>query len=85
MSEKSCHVAIIIVGYRNPKDVLRCLSALALATPRPSFDIFICENGGEEWFQELSSDLTAAQGPCTIYSGSQASTSKFSLAKVFRS
>jgi GT2 family glycosyltransferase/peptidoglycan/xylan/chitin deacetylase (PgdA/CDA1 family) len=72
VSERPCHVAILIVGFHNSKDVLNCLCALALATPKPSFDIFICENGGKEAFQELNNVLTTAHGPCNIHSGHQA-------------
>ena len=71
MSEKSCHVAVIIVGFGNPMEVQDCLSALALAAPNPSFDIFICENGGKEAFQELNNILTTAQGPCNTYTGNR--------------
>jgi len=65
VSEKSPHVAVIIVGFRNPQDILDCLTALARAAPNPSFDIFICENGGKEAFQALDI-LATAQGICDI-------------------
>lgn len=39
------HVAIAIVGYRNPGDILRCLDRLA-ASEHADFSVLICENGG---------------------------------------
>lgn len=39
------HVAIVIVSYRNPGDVARCVEALG-ATTHPAFEVVICENGG---------------------------------------
>lgn len=41
------HVAVVIVSYRNPDDVARCVDALGRSTHQ-SFDVVICENGGEE-------------------------------------
>src|SRR5579872_6058136 len=69
MSERPRHVAVIIVGYRNSADVRACLCALSKSTPHPSFDIFICENGGAAAFEELKTALTSAEGPCELYSG----------------
>lgn len=63
MSERRSHVAVIIVGFRNSRDICDCLTALARATPNPSFDIFICENGGNESFYALN-DVLVAQGIC---------------------
>jgi N-acetylglucosaminyl-diphospho-decaprenol L-rhamnosyltransferase len=40
------HVAICIVGYRNPSDIVRCLEALAQSTHADS-EVVICENGGQ--------------------------------------
>lgn len=42
----SSRVAVIIVGFRNPDDVSRCLDALEIST-HSDFEIYICENGGE--------------------------------------
>lgn len=39
------HVAIAIVGFRNPEDVSRCITAIAASTHR-DFEIVVCENGG---------------------------------------
>ena len=59
-----CEVKVVIIGYRNPADICRCLQALSRANPEPNFDVFICENGGIEAFQGLLSQLTDPQGPC---------------------
>ena len=65
----SFRVAIIIVGFRNPKDISACLAALSSAKTEPSFDIFVCENGGGESFLELAEALAGAQGPCCAFPG----------------
>ena len=58
-------VAVLIVGFRNPQDIRACVAALSLAALQPSFDVFICENGGTESFDELDAALVGAQGLCT--------------------
>jgi N-acetylglucosaminyl-diphospho-decaprenol L-rhamnosyltransferase len=45
-------VSVVIVGYNNANDVVRCLSALSACT-YPNFSILICENGGLEAFARL--------------------------------
>lgn len=50
------HVAILIVGYRNPDDVGRCLAALEASTHR-DFEVFVCENGGPEAFARLQAEV----------------------------
>ena len=40
-------IAVCIVGFRNPADILRCLEALSASTWR-AFHVVICENGGRE-------------------------------------
>jgi N-acetylglucosaminyl-diphospho-decaprenol L-rhamnosyltransferase len=57
-------VAILLVNFRNIRDIQSCLIALSAATPDPAFDIFICENGGEEAFNELKATLAGPRGPC---------------------
>jgi N-acetylglucosaminyl-diphospho-decaprenol L-rhamnosyltransferase len=59
-------VAILIVGFRNPQDVSACLTALSSTVAQPSFDIFICENGGGDWFEKLHTMLVSPQGPCSV-------------------
>jgi GT2 family glycosyltransferase len=39
------HVAICIVGFRNPTDIADCLEALSRST-HTDFEVVICENGG---------------------------------------
>jgi GT2 family glycosyltransferase len=56
------HVAIAIVGFRNPQDIMGCLEALASTTHR-DFEVVICENGGPEAFATLSAQLPARVGP----------------------
>ena len=55
----SPHVAVVIVGYRNAGDIVRCLAALEKSTYR-DFEVVICENGGGEAFSELRSQLPPA-------------------------
>ncbi|MGY3034419.1 N-acetylglucosaminyl-diphospho-decaprenol L-rhamnosyltransferase [Bradyrhizobium sp. USDA 4354] len=57
-------VAVLIVGYRNSQDIVDCLLALSRATTSPGFDIFICENGGEDAYRRLVSALISEGGPC---------------------
>ncbi len=57
-------IPIVIVGFRNPEDVLGCLNALAHATPEPSFAVFICENGGKAAFDALAALLCESGAPC---------------------
>ena len=45
--ERTADVAILIVGFRNPADIVTCLTGLSKAAIGPSFDVFICENGGQ--------------------------------------
>lgn len=52
-------VAIIIVSYRGPDDVERCLRSIA-QSDYDLFDVFICENGGGESFDRLVTTLVHA-------------------------
>ena len=49
-------VAVIIVAFRNPGDIVTCLRSLANADPTQPFDVYICENGGPAAY---SADLEA--------------------------
>lgn len=53
------HVAVAIVAYRNPHDIVRCLAALARSTHQ-DYEVIICENGGEQAFNELCAVLPPA-------------------------
>jgi len=57
-------VAVIIVGFRNPSDIIDCLFALSNEAPDPSFDVLICENGGTLSFRRLVDELLSVEGPC---------------------
>lgn len=46
------HIAVCIVGFRNPDDIVECLAALARST-YSDFEVSICENGGEAAFSVL--------------------------------
>jgi N-acetylglucosaminyl-diphospho-decaprenol L-rhamnosyltransferase len=55
------HVAVAIVGFRNPKDVRQCLEALKAST-HENFEVVICENGGPAAFADLCETLPRALG-----------------------
>src|SRR5579862_3796905 len=57
-------VAVLIVSFRNPRDVSTCLTALSHSAIEPRFDVFICENGGTDAFSQLSEALASPEGPC---------------------
>jgi GT2 family glycosyltransferase/peptidoglycan/xylan/chitin deacetylase (PgdA/CDA1 family) len=65
VTNQSRSVAILIVNFRNPRDIRSCLFELSAAIPEPPFEIFICENGGKEAFDELKANLTGPHGPCS--------------------
>lgn len=46
------HVAVALVAYRNPDDIVRCLAALERST-YTDFEIIICENGGAAAYDAL--------------------------------
>lgn len=50
------HVAVAMVGFRNPDDILACLRALERST-HDQFEVIICENGGPRPFEELKASL----------------------------
>lgn len=50
------HVAILIVGFKNPQDIMRCLGALE-ASRHTNFEVVICENGGAEAYAALLAAL----------------------------
>lgn len=66
------HVAICIVGFRNPHDIAACLQALDSST-HTDFELVICENGGREAFevlvQTLPSELTGGQSVRIVDAG----------------
>lgn len=52
-------VAVVVVAYRNPDDVLACLEALESSTHQ-EFEVVVCENGGEEAWRDLVGACPAA-------------------------
>ncbi|MEI6418929.1 MAG: glycosyltransferase family 2 protein [Sphingomonadales bacterium] len=50
------HVAVAIVSFQNPADVLNCLRSLAGAT-HADFEVIICENGSNDAYQALIAQL----------------------------
>ena len=56
-------VAVAIVGYRNPDDLVRCIAALQASTYQ-DYQVVICENGGEAAYQALQRCL-----PTTLRGG----------------
>ncbi len=68
-------VPVIIVSYKNPDDLLECLSALSLMAHEPAFDIYVCETGGAAAFEDLCNRVSAksdmftasdAPPPCAV-------------------
>jgi len=55
-------VAIIIVSYRGPNDVERCLRSIGQSDYH-LFDVFICENGGSDSFDRLVATLAHTEDP----------------------
>ncbi len=50
------HVAICIVSFRNPEEIVDCVRALA-QSDHQAFEIVICENGGADAYASLVSAL----------------------------
>ena len=46
-------VPIVIVGFGNADDIVKCLGAVANQRRCPNFGVFICENGGPRAFEAL--------------------------------
>jgi hypothetical protein len=57
-------VVVIIVGFGNAADIVRCLRALSRIRRGQGFDVFIAENGGPEAFSALCDALTGPDSPC---------------------
>jgi N-acetylglucosaminyl-diphospho-decaprenol L-rhamnosyltransferase len=57
-------VPIVIVGFGNADDIVKCLGAVALQRRCPNFGVFICENGGPSAFEALVDTLAEKGGPC---------------------
>lgn len=57
-------IPVIVVSFRNARDVNGCIGALARMVPSPRRAIFICENGGADAFDDLIAVLTGPEGTC---------------------
>ena len=57
-------VAVAIVGYRNPDDLVRCVAALQDSTYQ-DYQVVICENGGQGAYGSFS---VACPAPCAAAS-----------------
>ena len=63
-------LAVLIVSYGNPSDVARCLNSLGQST-WTQFEVFVCENAGNESFRQLEDLLTGEEGVLQRVGGSQ--------------
>ena len=57
-------VPILIVGFKNTADIVKCLSAVGEQRGCPKFGVFICENGGADAFDSLIGAISKPGGPC---------------------
>jgi N-acetylglucosaminyl-diphospho-decaprenol L-rhamnosyltransferase len=57
-------VPIVIVGFGNAADVVKCLTAIGKQRGCPRIGVFICENGGANAFYALIEALSSSGGPC---------------------
>src|SRR5258708_23235641 len=57
-------IPIVMVGFGNADDIVKCLGAVAGQRRCPNFGVFICENGGPRAFEALVDTLAKKGGPC---------------------
>lgn len=57
-------VPIVIVGFGNAGDIVKCLTAIEAQRGCPKFGVFICENKGSDAYKSLVQALCAPGGPC---------------------
>jgi N-acetylglucosaminyl-diphospho-decaprenol L-rhamnosyltransferase len=57
-SSAAFDVAVVVVSYAMPEDVIACLRALCRMWPDPKFEVFIAENGGAAAFDQLINALS---------------------------
>ncbi len=57
-------IMIVIVGYRNAGDILRCVAALSRLIGGLSFGVLVAENGGPQGMDALLSALGGERSPC---------------------
>jgi N-acetylglucosaminyl-diphospho-decaprenol L-rhamnosyltransferase len=63
-------VPIVVVGFGNAADIVKCLTAVAEQRGSPRIGVFICENGGPAAFDALIEALSSPGGPCAGEAGS---------------
>jgi N-acetylglucosaminyl-diphospho-decaprenol L-rhamnosyltransferase len=57
-------IPIVIVGFGNADDMVKCLTAIGQQRGCPKIGVFICENGGANAFGALIGALSSPDGPC---------------------
>lgn len=57
-------VPIVIVGFGNAGDIVKCLTAVGGQRGCPKIAVFVCENGGPAAFEALTEALSSTDGPC---------------------
>jgi GT2 family glycosyltransferase len=65
---------VVIVGFRNPDDLVTCLSFLAASKAAPTFSVLICENGGGSAFERLIAELANRPTLCQPVATAEGST-----------
>lgn len=76
-------IAVVIVSYCTPRDVVACLASLDQLLPWPNFKVYVCENGGPEAWDELTSAIAACEDACAEPAPTVA-TPRFSRIAAFR-
>ena len=66
---------VLIVTYANSDDIVVCLESLRGAQHNPAVEVFICENGGRQAYDEMVAALTSPGGPCVVSGLCEAVTS----------
>ena len=56
-------VPIVIVGFGNAADIVKCLTAIATQRGCPKIGVFICENGGADAFDALIGAISSPADP----------------------
>ena len=57
-------IPIVVVGFGNAADIVKCLTAVGEQRGSPKIGVFICENGGAGAFDALIEALSGSGGPC---------------------
>lgn len=65
------HVAVVIVGFRNPEEVRECIVRLAGAS-HGDFSVHVCENGGGAAYDNLVREVGAVTAMSAVPTGERA-------------